>query len=201
MIVFGQDLSRFSPRTYTLFFITCDIISLVIQAAGAVTTSMSNENANIQEAAVNVMVSGIAFQVVSLAFFLMACAEFGLRVRKAKEEDLNLTFVNVRQSFWFRCLMRGLAVAVLVIFTRSVFRCVELKDGFQGRLANDQVTFMVLEGAMVAIAVILMTAFHPGVAFHGTWNSATWHLRSKKNRKQQKSGNEDLEKRETTKHI
>ncbi len=67
----------------------------------------------------------------------------------------------------------------MTIFTRSVFRCAELKDGFQGPLANDQVTFMVLEGAMVASAVVMMTVVHPGIACQGTWNTAIWHVRKK----------------------
>jgi RTA1 like protein len=151
---------------------------------------MSDEDENIQEAAINVMVAGIAFQVVSLAVFLAACTEFGLRVRRAKEEDLNPTFAHVRRSLWFRCFIWALATATLAIFARSVFRCAELKDGFQGRLASNQVTFMVMEGAMVAGAVLLMTAFHPGIAFQGAWNKAAWHLRkkTKTDKRKNKSG-------------
>lgn len=140
---------------------------------------MSNQNANTQNAAINVMVAGIAFQVVSLALFLATCAEFWFRVRRSKETDLNPTFAHVRRSLWFRALLWVLAISTLTVFTRSVFRCAELKDGFQGHLANDQITFMILEGAMVAIAVILMTAVHPGIAFQGNWNRATWFMRKK----------------------
>jgi RTA1 like protein len=140
---------------------------------------MSDQDASIQNAAINVMVSGIAFQVASLAIFLAACIEFSLRLRRAKEQDFNPRFAHVRKSRWFRAWMGVLALSTLTIFTRSVFRCAELKDGFQGPLANDQVTFMVLEGAMVASAVVLMTVVHPGIACQGTWNTAIWHVRKK----------------------
>ena len=180
IIAFGERVSRFKPRTYTLFFITCDVVSLIIQASGAVTTSMSDGDSHIQHAAINIMVTGIAFQVASLAAFMTACAEFSVRVRRAAAAELNPGFAGVRATRRFKLFLWALGLATLNIFIRSVFRCVELKNGFQGKLANNQVTFMILEGAMVITAVLLLTAFHPGVVFGSTWKEAHWHLRRKK---------------------
>ena len=63
---------------------------------------------------------------------------------------------------------------------RSVFRCAELREGFRGKLANQQVTFMVLEGGMIAIAVGLLTIWHPGLIFQRTWQHAGWRFRGEK---------------------
>ena len=63
--------------------------------------------------------------------------------------------------------------ATLAIFIRSCFRVAELREGFDGKLANQQVTFMILEGAMVAIASIALTVAHPGLIFGSYWNLAT----------------------------
>lgn len=48
--------------------------------------------------------------------------------------------------------------------------------GLDSDLANDEVAFLVLEGAMVAIAVILLSISHPGVAFQGLWGKADFQL-------------------------
>ena len=45
----------------------------------------------------------------------------------------------------------------------------ELQGGFDGALANDQVTFMILEGAMVSIASLALTIMHPGPIFRSFW--------------------------------
>ncbi|KAL8886374.1 MAG: hypothetical protein Q9192_006498, partial [Flavoplaca navasiana] len=45
-------------------------------------------------------------------------------------------------------------------------------EGFNGHLANDEVTFMILEGAMVAIASIALTLPHPGMVFGRNWKIA-----------------------------
>lgn len=59
----------------------------------------------------------------------------------------------------------GLVVATVAIFIRSCFRVAELKGGFKSDLANDQVAFMILEGAMMIIACGALTAIHPGLVF------------------------------------
>lgn len=71
----------------------------------------------------------------------------------------------------------GLGIAVLTIFTRSVFRCAELSGGFNGKLFNDQITFMILEGPMIIMACTALTLFHPGIAFQGHWHDANFSYR------------------------
>ena len=72
----------------------------------------------------------------------------------------------------------GLSLATLCILIRSCFRVAELSHGFGSKLANQQVTFMILEGAMIVIASATLTTLHPGVAFQGSWAEADftlWH--------------------------
>lgn len=39
---------------------------------------------------------------------------------------------------------------------------------------------MVLDGAMIAIATIILTVVHPGLAFHGQWHAADWNFKKGK---------------------
>ena len=71
-------------------------------------------------------------------------------------------------------------LATVCILIRSVFRVVELWQGFSGELWNDEIDFMVLDGTMIAIATICLTAFHPGIGFGNQWHAANWSFRSKK---------------------
>jgi hypothetical protein len=47
----------------------------------------------------------------------------------------------------------------------------ELESGFGGALANNELVFMILEGPMIMIAVVVLTAFHPGFCLGGLWAS------------------------------
>ena len=129
----------------------------------------------------NIMVAGVSWQVASIAFFVALCTEYAWRLRtSASFVELNPACADLRRSLYFRSFLFALGGATLAIFIRSVFRCAELSQGFKGKLANQQVTFMVLEGAMIAIAVILLTVFHPGLVFQNAWNDASWKIRSEK---------------------
>ncbi|MCJ1475015.1 hypothetical protein MMC13_003675 [Lambiella insularis] len=125
------------------------------------------------------MVAGVGWQVGSLGIFALLCAEFGWRVYRAPESQRNSNFTMLRNTFRFKAFMWSLGLATLAIFVRSVFRCAELQGGFHGKLAQQQITFMILEGAMIVSAVLLLTIFHPGLSFQGRWNDASWTLGKK----------------------
>lgn len=66
----------------------------------------------------------------------------------------------------------------------------ELSGGFHSKLANDEVTFMILEGAMIIIAVAALTVTHPCFAFGSAWGEATWSLRGRKDSERGMGGKE-----------
>lgn len=69
----------------------------------------------------------------------------------------------------------GLVLATICVFTRSVFRAAELSEGFGGALANNEVSFMVLDGAMIMIACGAFTLLHPGYCFtKDGWAAASY---------------------------
>jgi hypothetical protein len=161
---------------YTYIFIGCDVLALILQAAGGAVASIADFGSSAQDAGVNTMIAGVAWQVVALVLFAVLSFEFWMRIRSTPSSALNPAFASLRAQKSFQ---PGFLVAVLLtgvfIFVRSVFRCAELSEGFQGPLANDEVTFMVLEGTMIALACILLTVFHPGLVVGGeVWSAASW---------------------------
>ena len=79
-------------------------------------------------------------------------------------------------------LIPALFAATLFIFIRSCYRVAELKEGFDGNLANQEVSFMILEGMMILLAVIPLTLLHPGMAFQGSWDQANFKIRASKDK-------------------
>lgn len=63
----------------------------------------------------------------------------------------------------------GVGIATITILIRCCFRVAELHEGYGGDLANDEVLYMVLEGAMVVIAVMALTVGHPGPILGSYW--------------------------------
>lgn len=103
IVVFGANLSRFAPRTYTITFVTCDFISLLLQAAGGAIASSAN-TASSNQLGVNIMIAGLSFQVASLLLFILLCAEFGWRVRQHPHET-DPRFASVRSTKMFKAFL------------------------------------------------------------------------------------------------
>jgi hypothetical protein len=178
VVVYGENLSRFQPRTYTLIFCGFDLFSLVLQGTGGGIASTANTNSTVQSG-INIMLAGLCFQVASLAFFAILCADFAYRLYK-NPQDWSEQYVQLYRSKRFSAFICGLCLATFTIFVRSVFRVAELSGGFRGPLANNQISFMILEGVMVIIATTCLTLLHPGVSFQGAWSAANFSLRGRK---------------------
>ncbi|KAH7306111.1 RTA1 like protein-domain-containing protein [Rhexocercosporidium sp. MPI-PUGE-AT-0058] len=170
IMLYAPNLSRFRPRTYTIFFCSCDFVSLVLQAAGGAIASVATEQHDVDQGT-HIMIAGLIFQVVSLVVFVTLCGDFAFSLRRNRD-SWNTHNSHIYTSRLFKSFLYALALAVLCIITRSAFRAIELFDGFAGKLANDEVLYMILEPPMISIAVIALTIFHPGVAFQGAWGSA-----------------------------
>ncbi|KAH0557084.1 hypothetical protein GP486_005125 [Trichoglossum hirsutum] len=180
----GAEISRFKPRTYACVFVFCDVISILLQVVGGAITASARDNyqdANarrVRQKGVHIMLGGLAYQVFSLTLFMILWGEFSLRASKAPAEMKNQGFEKLRSTFKFKAFRPALWLATICIFIRSVFRVVELNQGFGGPIANNEPSFLVLEGPMIIIATGVLTIFHPGVCFAGNWDAADWSLRA-----------------------
>ena len=48
-------------------------------------------------------------------------------------------------------------------------------------MANDEISYMILEGAMIIIASLALTIMHPGIDFgRVAWVEGDWQFRSRK---------------------
>lgn len=186
VIVYGAGISRFRPKTYTYVFVAGDFIALLLQAAGG--GIAASATGSTQQTGINIMIAGVSWQVFSLAVFAALCTDFALRVRRAQSVDFNPQYEALRASRSFKMFLWSLGIATLTIFVRSVFRCAELSDGFGGSLANDEITFMILEGAMISIAVIVLTLLHPGLIWKGEWRELARSMRARKDGKSYEAG-------------
>ncbi|OOQ82802.1 putative RTA1 domain protein [Penicillium brasilianum] len=169
IIIYDPSLSRIKPRAFAVGFITSDILCLVLQAAGgaitATTGGASEEAQSMRDTGINVMIAGLALQVVSLLAFLGCALDYTRRVSRKGFFPTSAAMQSKRWK-WF---LISLLVATIVIFIRSVFRVAELRGGFQSKLADNEIAFMILEGAMILVATICLTVFHPGFCLGISW--------------------------------
>ncbi len=97
----GLEISRLKPRTYSLIFVTCDFISLVLQAAGGALAAIYT--GDLAQTGVNLMIAGLAFQVSSMALFIGFAGDAGWRIITAGKRNAE----GVTGSALFRRFLIG----------------------------------------------------------------------------------------------
>lgn len=113
IVVYSVDLSMLKPKWITLIFIACDLISLVLQAAGgAITSTADDEDGN--QLGIDIMIAGLASQVASLTIFTAICMHFAWKVFNSQGQ-LDPRFGRLRSSRHFK----GMLFGTLPAFPRS----------------------------------------------------------------------------------
>jgi hypothetical protein len=176
VLTFGAANSRIRPGTYPKLFITCDFFSLVLQATGGGMASVATHTGHSPANGNHIMIAGLAFQVVTLLFFITLSLDFAFttwrRIKAVgKTEALDQKHEKLRTSFKFKAFLIALTFATLCIFTRSVYRVAELSEGWEGHLIKTQKYFIGLEGAIVATGVLALNAFHPAFCFSESYDT------------------------------
>ena len=188
IFVYGNDLSPLRPYIITITFVCCDVVSILLQAIGGSTTATANTLKQ-HNNGVHITIAGLVSQVVSMTVFVYLCSHFAWKVWKHPHR-VNVGHETLRNSSWFRgflwckspkgiwkyphCLTEpflGVAVATITILIRCCFRVAELYAGYAGKLANDEVLYMILEGAMMILAMVALTIGHPGPVFGSIWQA------------------------------
>jgi hypothetical protein len=147
----GRHTSPLSEKTYLWIFCTCDIISLVIQAVGggmAAVAAGSTPRGNTGPGT-NIMVAGIIFQLASVTVFTALFFFFLWRVRK----------MHLSRSL--KVMFAATTLALVMIYVRSIYRTIELLQGWTGYLITHEVYFIVLDAVMMILCVGVFNLAHP----------------------------------------
>ncbi|OTA57469.1 RTA1-domain-containing protein [Hypoxylon sp. EC38] len=147
--VLGRQYSLLSSRMYTIVFMTCDTISLIVQAAGGAMASMSSSSGDDPKLGTNIMVAGVLFQLAAMSVFALLTLDFLRRSSK---------FGMPRE---YNIILIALFISLIAIFARSIFRAVELIEGWNGYLMMHEVYFIALDGALMVLAVMIFLLFDP----------------------------------------
>ncbi|KAF1837824.1 RTA1-domain-containing protein [Decorospora gaudefroyi] len=173
IVTIGAENSRLKHKMYTYVFIGCDTLALVLQAIGGGMAATAKDK-EASRTGVNIMIVGLISQVITMTLFLALWADFALRSRRARISGSLLRtqppmYEYLRSTKNFTFFQWGLFAATITIYVRCIYRVAELWEGFNGKLANDEATFMIFEGPMMILAVLALTVFHPGRVFGDLW--------------------------------
>lgn len=159
----GPQYSRLTPRRYTIIFVSCDIISLLVQAIGGSLASGTQTSISQAKLGSNIALGGTLFQLVSVAVYLSCAAEFLTRyaydrpIRSAGEATRGVMGRPLKRMLY------AMSIMTAFIVVRTIYRVIEFVDGWNGKVNTTQWYFVEFDGIMISLAMLTLNAFHPGV--------------------------------------
>ncbi|GME79607.1 unnamed protein product [Ambrosiozyma monospora] len=112
----------------------------------------------------NILLGGLILQVITMFIFMIMVGLYFYKVY-ANRFNLDQRYAGIRNTSFFHAVMWSILVAILLIFVRSIYRVAEMADGWGSEIMHNETLFLILDGAMCVIAIILLTVFYPGFSF------------------------------------
>lgn len=101
----------------------------------------------------NTMVAGIVFQLASMSVFVALAIDFLVRsTRRGMLKSGKQSSIPI---------LSAMTLSLLCIYLRSIYRTIELVQGWTGYLITHEQYFIGLDGAMMVIAVGIFNFIHP----------------------------------------
>ncbi|ETW87178.1 lipid-translocating exporter, partial [Heterobasidion irregulare TC 32-1] len=162
----GPQYSRLPPKLYGYIFLSCDLVALTVQAYGGTVASKAVSDHKDPETGGHIMLGGIIFQMIAIIVYVILATEFFFRLVKNRPLKKDYTEVGANRKVEIpmplKSMIGGLVFMTTCIFIRSIYRTVELIDGFTGKIIETQILFNLFDGAMIVLAIYALNYFHPG---------------------------------------
>ncbi|KAK0727153.1 RTA1 like protein-domain-containing protein [Lasiosphaeria miniovina] len=156
----GRETSMLSPRMYAIVFCTCDVISLVVQAVGGAMASQAADSIDGNTApGTNTMVAGIAFQLFTMSIFAVFVVDFLRRVQRISRRGPGEKRALLTRPI--RLVLVAVFISFIMIYVRSIYRTIELAQGWTGNLITHEGYFIGLDATLMFIAVAVFLVFDP----------------------------------------
>ncbi|TIB76201.1 RTA1-domain-containing protein [Wallemia mellicola] len=147
---YGPNFSVLGPKAFAATFITADVVSILVQAAGGGIASAASKDNDIDtlRTGSNIMLAGYYKNKPVKSNRQDAVAIEPESQKNQRKLALRLTMLSV--------------VSFLIIW-RGIYRLIELKDGWDGSVIKDQAAFDTNDGMPMIIAAWLSFILHIGL--------------------------------------
>ncbi|KAH7326341.1 RTA1 like protein-domain-containing protein [Stachybotrys elegans] len=165
--IYGTHLSPITPFKAAIFASLFLVGAAVLQLVG-VLLLLFTPNSLTQSQSTGMVAGGLALQALCHVTSITLYTWFHQSL-VSKGQPLDVKHSNVYRSSRFRLFLRAIEGATALLIAYCIYRIVEMALGVNGTLFQNEVAFMIMNGAFPLLTVILLTAFHPGAAFGSAW--------------------------------
>ena len=188
VIYTGARHSLLKPRLYPWIFVGTDFASIAVQGLGGGIASAGSSDdggdTSLLDIGDSLLLAGVAFQVANMVACGLLMLWFVWRYKRAQKATTTATTTpapapenedtdyaadrHARPATaqgHFRAFCYALVAAYLAVLARCIYRLPEFASGWGSELQQNETTFLILDGAMIAAAVLVLTVARPGWLF------------------------------------
>ncbi|KAI1353518.1 RTA1 like protein-domain-containing protein [Xylaria sp. FL0043] len=182
--VYGEEYRSWRPFWYLPFFSVSTIGSLALELAGSIVATVQDAPGAVcislgslasylltsikVETGIRVIVAGLAVQLVALLVFVLHGILFAITLR-TRQHELDPKFAFVYTSTPYKSFIAAFTFTTFLISLRTGYRTVQVAEGFQSSIAQSEMLFLVLDGAVMLMASILLLIYFPARVLGQSW--------------------------------
>lgn len=136
----------------TKIFVFGDVATLLVQATGS--SMLASDDPEKVNVAGYIVIGGLFLQVAFFGMFVLTAATFHFRMAKAP------TSLALDRP-WNKHMLSLYIVSALILI-RSVMRCIEFIQGYDGYIMTHEAFLYCFDAVPMFLAVVTMNVIHPG---------------------------------------
>ncbi|KAI8624853.1 hypothetical protein F5Y19DRAFT_284533 [Xylariaceae sp. FL1651] len=169
--VYGEEYHSWRSAWYLFLFSALVAVSLTLELVGSLLSTVQDKP-RVVDTGIRVLVVGLAIQLVAHIIFVLHAVFFAFALR-TRQHGLDPKFAPVYNGSLFRIFLTVFTIATTLIVLRTAYRIVEIAEGFQSSIAQAEELFLVLDGAAMLVAAILLLAYFPARALGQSWSQTS----------------------------
>jgi hypothetical protein len=150
--VHAEHHSLFRIKYLTKIFVMGDVVSFLVQGSASGLMATGNNAAM----GSNIVIAGLAIQVIMFVLFIVTSITFELRMRRSPT-----TGAFDERIDWMSRLRTLYAVSALILI-RSIFRVVEYAAGNDGYPLTHEWMLYVFDSVLMITSMLIWGIWHPG---------------------------------------
>lgn len=178
--IFGEQYSPIKPFLYNAIFTVCDVVAFVVQAAGGGYIAANIGYPPNQAKGEDIVLAGMAFQLFMMTIFIVLAIRVNYKIFTDDPANWNPEYAAKRERPLFKFWPYSIAISMAFLYIRTVYRIIEVADGWDGPIYRHEIWFLVFDGLMILLGMIPLCLVHSGLAHgrvfirkHGSKNATT----------------------------
>ncbi|RTE82339.1 hypothetical protein BHE90_003180 [Fusarium euwallaceae] len=139
-------------RRLTPIFVACDVVAFLVQGSGSGIASSDNWQGKMEKIGRNVLIGGLAFQLIAFSLFLCVFRRFHVLANRMAVDDA--------PNGWQKVVL-AVYVSSALIMVRCIYRVCEFAEGMNGYAFRNEWLFWVFESLPMIGAIGIFCIYHP----------------------------------------